>query len=276
MARAPSAIARAAYGSHPQVRTGWTVHLVTLTALVALIPPLGLTLTRFGTEWLGVAVAALLASLVSQAVFAQLRRRPLTVDSLVTALAIALVLPPSVPLWHVALAAVFGVIVGEQIFGGRGYNFLSPAVVALAFLVFSFPGTALAELDRTMGLAVVPGALLLIVTGIVSWRVVIAAAAGFAAAAYATGIDPAPALMAGSFAFALIFFACDPVSAASTNPGRWLYGLLFGALTVSFVGGGTSVMAPAVFAALLASIVAPLLDQVVIWAHVQWRRRRRG
>lgn len=276
MTQPGAVIRRAAAGSPPQMRTGWTVHLVTLVTLVALVPPLALTLTRVGTEWLGVALAALLASLVSQAVFAQLRRRPLSADSIVTALAIALVLPPSVPVWHVALAAGFGVIVGEQIFGGRGYNFLSPAVVALAFLVFSFPDTALVELDQAMGLAVVPGAVLLVVTGIVSWRVVIAAAAGFAAAAYAAGIDPAPALMAGSFVFVLIFFVSDPVCSASTNPGRWLHGLLFGALTVSFAGQSTSVMAPAVFAALLASIVAPLLDQAVIWAHGKWRRRRRG
>lgn len=269
-------IRRATIGPLPRSRTGWTVHLVTLTTLGALVPPMGVTLARAGTEWLGVLVAALLATLVCQAVFAQLRHRPLPLDGLVTALAMALVLPSSVPLWQVALAAGFGVIAGEQIFGGRGYNFLSPAVVALAFLVFSFPGTALAELDSTMGLAVVPGGLLLIGAGIVSWRVVIGAVAGFAAAAYASGIDPTPALMAGSFVFALVFLAGDPVCAASTNPGRWLHGLLFGALTLSFAGGGTALMAPAIFAALLASVIAPLIDQAVIWVHARWRRRRGG
>jgi len=209
------------------------------------------------------------------ALFAWWRGRAFTLDGLVTAAAFALMLPAGSAAWQVAIALSFGVVVGEQIFGGRGRNFLNSSVIALAFLIFSFPAAGYDRGGPELALASLPGAVLLIASGLISWRVVAAAAAGFVAAAFAFGLaDPFAGLLAGSFAFAVVFLACDPVTAASTNPGRWLYGLIVGGLTAlgraSDAGDGT------VFAILIASMFAPLIDQAVIQINVVGRRRRYG
>lgn len=172
------------------------------------------------------------------------------------------------------LVVTFGVVVGEQVFGGRGRTFLSPAAVALAFLFFSFPAVAPANENNLLALATLPGALALAVVGLISWRVLAAASFGLAATTMLAGPAESLALLgSGSFVFGLVFLGCDPVSAAATNAGRVLYGFVIGALTVVFGAAG----APAiVFAILLASIFAPLIDHIVVQLHAFRRRRSFG
>lgn len=259
-----------------QTRSWLDVQLISLATLVALLPPLAATFYRLGTEWLPIVLVSLLVAVFWQSVFALLRRRTMSIDGIVIGLAFALVAGPSASLWQAALALSFGVIVGEHLFGARGHGFLNPAIVGLAFLLFSFPDAVLDELNNATAVAVLPGALLLIGGGLISWRIVVSAIAGLIAGVVFLGAGtPLASLAAGSFAFALVFFVCDPVAAASTNPGRWFYGFLFGALAVLFAGGAPSSRS-VVFAALLASVLAPLIDQMAIWFNVRRRRRRYG
>lgn len=74
-----------------------------------------------------------------EVLFAVIRRHEVNEGFLVTGLLIPLILPPTVPLWQVALGTSFGVVVGKEIFGGTGMNFLNPALVARAFLFFAYP-----------------------------------------------------------------------------------------------------------------------------------------
>jgi len=74
-----------------------------------------------------------------EVLFAVIRRHEINEGFLVTGLLIPLILPPSVPLWQVALGTSFGVVIGKEIFGGTGMNFLNPALVARAFLFFAYP-----------------------------------------------------------------------------------------------------------------------------------------
>jgi Na+-transporting NADH:ubiquinone oxidoreductase subunit B len=57
----------------------------------------------------------------------------------VTSILFALTLPPDIPLWQVALGISFGVVIGKEVFGGTGKNFLNPALVGRAFLFFAYP-----------------------------------------------------------------------------------------------------------------------------------------
>ncbi|MFT5510968.1 MAG: Na+-transporting NADH:ubiquinone oxidoreductase subunit B, partial [Hyphomicrobiaceae bacterium] len=123
-------------------------------------------------------------------------------------------------------------------------------------------------------LATLPGTFLLIFLGLISWRVLLAAFAGIAIAGILTGIDaPLAQLGSGGFVFGLVFLGCDPVSAAATNAGRILYGFLIGVLTVIFGGAEVSAI---VFAILLASIFAPMIDYIVVWLHAYRRRHSFG
>ncbi len=76
-----------------------------------------------------------------EVVFAVSRGHEINEGFLVTGFLIPLVLPPAIPLWMVAIATSFGVVIGKEIFGGTGYNIFNPALIARAFLFFAYPAS---------------------------------------------------------------------------------------------------------------------------------------
>jgi len=72
--------------------------------------------------------------------FAVVRKHPISEGFLVTGLLFPLTLPPTIPLWQVAVGISFGVVIGKEVFGGTGRNILNPALTARAFLFFAYPG----------------------------------------------------------------------------------------------------------------------------------------
>jgi len=95
-----------------------------------------------------------------EVLFALVRRHEINEGFLVTGMLFPLVLPPTLPLWQVAVGISFGVIIGKEIFGGVGYNILNPALTGRAFLFFAYPaqisgdlvwvGTAKTALDNSI------------------------------------------------------------------------------------------------------------------------------
>ena len=74
-----------------------------------------------------------------EVLFATVRRHEVNEGFLVTSMLYTLILPPDVPLWQVAIGISFGVVIGKEVFGGTGKNFLNPALVGRAFLYFAYP-----------------------------------------------------------------------------------------------------------------------------------------
>lgn len=74
-----------------------------------------------------------------EVLFASVRKHEVNEGFLVTGLLFPLTLPPTIPLWQVAIGISFGVVIGKEIFGGTGKNFLNPALTARAFLFFAYP-----------------------------------------------------------------------------------------------------------------------------------------
>lgn len=146
-----------------------------------------------------------------EVLFASVRKHEVQEGFLVTGLLFPLILPPTIPLWQVAVGVSFGVVIGKEVFGGVGMNMFNPALVGRAFLFFAYPAqisgdavwvavdgvsraTPLAELadpllkfsttwwdafvgiipgsiGETSALACLIGAFILIVSGIGSWRI---------------------------------------------------------------------------------------------------------
>ena len=259
-------------------RTGWTPARVTLALLIALAAPVAVSLVERGTPQLAVLVTALIASLVWELAFALIRGRSPSLHMASAALIFAVLVPASVPLWQVAMAASFGVIFGELVFGGRGYGIVSAAAAAAGFLVFSFSGSELSMSSQALALATVPGALLLLVGGLVSWRVLVSVSVILLVAGYAQGGASGSLEVLVAAAFGLVFLVGDPIAGSSTNYGRWVYGALAGLLIVLFdtVAGPAVAPAAIVFASLLASIFAPLIDHAAVELIVRRRRVRHG
>lgn len=86
-----------------------------------------------------VLIVTLIVGGTAEVIFAVIRKEVISEGFFVTGTLIPLILPATVPLWQVALGTAFGVIIGKEIFGGTGMNFLNPALTARAFLFFAYP-----------------------------------------------------------------------------------------------------------------------------------------
>ncbi|MCC0037028.1 MAG: RnfABCDGE type electron transport complex subunit D [Hoeflea sp.] len=261
-----------------QQRRGWTPARVTLAQSIALAGPVGVSLAERGAVQIAVLMTALVACLAWELAFDLIRGRSPSLHTVTAALIFAILVPATVPLWQIALAASFGVVFGELVFGGRGYGIVSAAAAAAGFLVFSFTGASLSVTSEAVALATLPGAVLLLWGGLISWRVLASVAAVLMAVELARqGLSGLPMVLTTAV-FGLVFLVADPVASASTQWGRWVYGLLAGLLIMLFDTLAGSAIGPAalVFASLLASLFAPLIDHLTVAVIVRRRGRVHG
>jgi Na+-transporting NADH:ubiquinone oxidoreductase subunit B len=277
------------------------------------------------------------SGLATEFIFAQIRGHEVNEGFLVTGMLIPLIVPVEIPLWMVALATVFAVIIGKEVFGGTGMNILNPALTARAFLFFAYPSemsgvkvwieglkngrniidgfsgeTILAQaasgnanfvngageayttgdmflgfipgsVGETSTLAILIGAAILLYTGIGSWKIMFSVFAG----GYLMGlilnlfaVNPfmeLPAgqhLIIGGFAFGAVFMATDPVTAAQTEKGKFIYGFLTGILAILIRVLNPAYPEGMMLAILLMNVFAPLIDHYVIEANIKKRLKR--
>jgi Na+-transporting NADH:ubiquinone oxidoreductase subunit B len=264
-----------------------------------------------------------------EVLFAAVRNHEVNEGFLVTSWLFALTLPASIPLWQVALGVSFGTVIGKEVFGGTGKNFLNPALVGRAFLFFAYPGqitgdvwvpvdgysgaTALAlaaqggleaiqgagvtwsaaflgtipgSIGETSALACLLGAVMLVYTRIASWRIMAGVVLGLVAMTAVfnvLGSDTNPMLalpwywhlVLGSVAFGLVFMATDPVSAAMTETGKWIYGAVIGVMVALIRVVNPAYPEGVMLAILFGNVVAPTIDHFVVRANMR-RRLRRG
>lgn len=225
-----------------------------IPALIGLIIPVAIAVSVGSTSFAARLLLALVLTLGWQYLFVRLRRGLIGPDGIVTAALIAILVPIDAPLWQLALGVSFGVVIGEQVFGGRGRNFVHPVVAALAFLMFSFT-----DVDYRAGPAIplaalAPALVLLLLSGQASWRLLLAALAVMALAGWTQGQDPSALVLSGAISCAILFLAADPVCSAATNPGRWAQGMLTGLLVGLFSQAG-SAFGATIFAILMSSIL---------------------
>lgn len=110
--------------------------LIFAAALVALL--IASTII-FGFYSLLIALVAIVSSSIVEIVFAKTRKKPLDFSILITPLIFTLTMPPTVPLWIVAIGATFGTFFAKSLFGGLGKNIFNPAMVGYIFVTISFP-----------------------------------------------------------------------------------------------------------------------------------------
>jgi len=84
-------------------------------------------------------IVTLIAGGIFEVIFATVRGHEVNEGFLVTSMLYTLIVPASTPLWQVALGIIFGVVIGKEVFGGTGKNFLNPALTGRAFLYFAYP-----------------------------------------------------------------------------------------------------------------------------------------
>ena len=149
----------------------------------------------------------------------------------------------------------------------------------------SFIGLIPGSFGETSTLCILIGATILLFTGIASWKIMLSAVTGgfvmgfiantFASPLYPMSfISPLDQLMLGGFAFAVVFMATDPVTAARTETGKWIYGFLVGAIAILIRTYNNGYPEGAMLAVLLMNALAPLIDHCVVETNIAKRRRR--
>lgn len=149
----------------------------------------------------------------------------------------------------------------------------------------AFLGLIPGSFGETSTLAILIGAVILLATGIASWRIMLSVVAGgllmgwianvFATPTYpASFLNPLDQLLFGGFAFAAVFMATDPVTAARTGAGKYVYGLLVGVVAILIRTYNNGYPEGAMLAVLLANALAPLIDYCVVQLNVSRRMRR--
>jgi Na+-transporting NADH:ubiquinone oxidoreductase subunit B len=268
-----------------------------------------------------------------EVLFAIKRGHEINEGFFVTSILFALIVPPDIPLWQAALGISFGIVIGKEVFGGTGKNFLNPALTGRAFVYFAYapnmsgdsvwtavdgfsgatalgqiaseglPAIAVAtgreltwmdaflgqmqgSIGETSTLAILLGAVILLVTRIASWRIMLGVFLGMCAMSTLLnqlGSESNPAFatpwywhfVLGGFAFGMVYMATDPVSASMTNIGKWIFGAMIGVMTVIIRVVNPAYPEGIMLAILFANLFAPLIDYYVVKANIA-RRRARG
>ncbi len=257
------------------IRGLWDRETVALMVLAALLPLAVMWLEVEGPSAAGRLVFFLVFAGIWHVAFMLARAQPPSFAGAVTALAIAILAPENLGIVQLLLGMSFGVVMAELVFGGWGRNVLNPATVTLAFLGFGFPAAPWPDLVLQIGWAAIPAALIGWLAGVFSGRVILGALVVFGIA-YLAGVDFSNLFAA--VAVVLVLLVCDPVASSATKLGRWFYGALFAGLVVLFAvrWNGAAAIQISVAAALLASLAAPILDEIAIASWLAVRRRHLG
>ena len=278
--------------------------------------------------------------LLIEFIFAVIKGHEVEEGNLVTGMLVPLIVPIDLPLWMLAVAVAFGVVIGKEVFGGTGMNILNPALTIRAFLFFAYPtwmsgdkvwvhgavertGTADAisgetilgsyaqnqevvynyadmffglipgSIGETSKLLIIFGALFLIFTKVGSWRIILSTVLGALAmglifngvvnaglittASKFYGLMDVPFwqhLIIGSILFGAVYMATDPVTAAQTNKGKWIYGFLIGFISIMIRVFNPAYPEGVFLAILLMNVFAPTIDHYVVQGNVKKRLKR--
>jgi Na+-transporting NADH:ubiquinone oxidoreductase subunit B len=179
--------------------------------------------------------------------------------------------------WVSEASAVDG-ISGETILGS-----LAAGQDVKYSMMEMFQGSIPGSIAETSTLWVAVGALILILTGVGSWRIIAGGMLGAAVMGLLFNLWGANALMSfswmnhlvvGGFAFGIVFMATDPVSAAQTNKGKWIYGILTGIFCIMIRVFNPAYPEGVMLAILLMNVFAPTIDHYVVNSNISKRKKR--
>ena len=297
--------------SSPHIRSKATTGNIMLYVIIALLPASAFGVFNFGISALLMLVTTTATAVLTEYVYEKLMHKKITIkdySAALTGLLLGLNMPPTAPLWMGALGSVFAILVVKQVFGGLGQNFMNPALGARCFLLISFTGqmttfmydgvtgaTPLALLKEgqavdsmkmmigtipgTIGetsvIAIIIGAIFLIMTGVIDLRIPGTYIVSFAIFVGIFGPFQNPAvgffdvnyitahLCGGGLMLGAWFMATDYVTSPITKKGQIVYGVLLGVLTGLFrlFGGSAEGVS---YAIIFSNLLVPLIEKVTL------------
>jgi len=286
----------------PHIRAKENVRAIMFDVLLALSPALVASIIFFGRRALLIVSVSIFFSVASEFFWQSMWKKKITVgdlSSIVTGMLLAFVLPPSSPLWIVAIGAFVAIILGKQIFGGLGYNIFNPALVARAVLLASWPvymttwtrpfdgittasplGIVKMELDQRLPsylemflgnragclgevsiLALLVGAVYLLYKKQITWHIPVSYIGTVGLVCFLFKRDPLFNIMAGGLILGAFFMATDMVTSPLTRSGKLIFGVGCGFLTVliRFKGGFPEGVC---YSILIMNMLTPIIDKI--------------
>ncbi len=297
--------------SSPHIRSKVTSSNIMLYVTIALLPASAFGVWNFGVSALVMLLCTTASAVLTEYIYEKLMHKKITVNdfsAVVTGLLLGLNMPPTAPWWMGVLGGIFAILIVKQLFGGLGQNFMNPALGARCFLLISFTSqmttfvydgvtgpTPLAQLKsgemvdsmsmligripgtigETSVIAVVAGAIFLIMTGIIDLRIPGTYIATFVVFIGIFGqfanpevgfFDPqyiTAHLCGGGLMLGAWFMATDYVTSPITKKGQIVYGMLLGILTGLFrlFGGSAEGVS---YAIIISNLLVPLIERVTL------------
>lgn len=299
--------------SSPHIRSKVTSGNIMLMVVIALLPATAFGVYNFGLPALIMLISTVAASVLTEYIYEKLMHKKVTIgdfSAVVTGLLLGLNMPPTAPWWMGALGGVFAILIVKQLFGGLGQNFMNPALGARCFLLLSFAGTMtsfvydgvtgptplayvkqgaldkintmdmlLGTIPGTIGetsvIAIIIGAIFLILMGVIDLRipgtyivtfVIFAGIFGHVAHPEIGFFDPTyitAHLCGGGLMLGAWFMATDYVTSPITKKGQYLYGIVLGILTGLFrIFGGSAEGVS--YAIIISNLLVPLIERVTL------------
>jgi len=273
--------------------------------IIALLPATGVGIYNFGYHAAVLVAVSIAACVLTELIYEKLMKLPVTVGDLsavVTGLLLALNLPPALPWWIAAIGGVFAILVVKMLFGGIGQNFMNPALGARCFLLICFTarmtnftydgittatplanlksgiavntwdmviGTIPGTIGETSVVAIVAGAILLILTGVIDLKIpgtYLVTFAIFVGLFGGHGWDPyylTAQLAGGGLMLGAFFMATDYATSPITDKGKLLYGVMLGIMTGIFRVFSSSAEGVS-YAIIFCNLLVPLIEKITI------------
>lgn len=291
--------------SNPHVREKMDTAKIMLCVVIALIPATVMGIVNFGYRAAILVCVCIATCVLSEWVFEIIIKKKSTIKDLsavVTGLLLAMNLPHTLPIWQAVLGSVFAIVIVKMLFGGLGQNFMNPALGGRCFLLISFTGsmtsftydgvtgaTPLALLKagesvntldmligRTAGtigetsvIAIVAGAIFLILMGIIDLKIpgaYIITFSVFVLLFGGHGFDwnyLVAHLCGGGLMLGAFFMATDYVTSPITPMGKIVFGICLGILTGIFRIFGASAEGVS-YAIIFSNLLVPLIEKVTV------------
>ncbi|MDD4179583.1 MAG: RnfABCDGE type electron transport complex subunit D [Candidatus Margulisbacteria bacterium] len=286
--------------SPPHIRSPYGANNIMWLVAIALLLPSAAGVYFFGFAGLVLLVFTTIVAVLTEAICQWLAKKPVTIgdgSAVVTGMLLALILPPTFPLWMAGIGAIFAIGLVKVLFGGLGFNIFNPALAARAFLLASWPvamttwvrpfdaittatplyvvnklheagpgywnlfiGNRAGSLGETSVLAILIGALILLAARVIDWPAPTAFIGSVGILSWLLGHDPLFAMLSGGLILGAFFMATDYVTAPVTTKGRFIFGLGCGLMTVliRYFGGFPEGVN---YSILFMNIFTPLIDK---------------
>lgn len=293
--------------SSPHVRDKSSTTRIMLDVCIALLPACVFGVINFGINALWVLLVAVVTCVLSELVYEKIMHKPITIGDLsavVTGLLIGMNMPSTMPLWMVALGSVFAIIVVKQLFGGLGQNFMNPALAARCFLLISFAGrmttftydgvtgatplailktegvagvdlldmflgTTAGVIGETSVLAILVGALYLLIRNVIAPTIPLVYIAVFSVFILVFGGEGfnleflAAHLCGGGLMLGAFFMATDYVTSPVNTSGKIIYAAILGILTGLFRVFGNSAEGVS-YAIIFTNLLVPIIEKLTV------------